>query len=169
MKRLINTSALLISTLASQFAYALSDDTTKPLDIQADEASFNQKTGEAIYQGNVFIKQGTIEIQADYLKVSTNINTRQFNQLEAKGSPAQFSQQLDLDGNLVISKGNNIRYSSNDTRLEIVGDGYLSQLENSITADHIIYKLNDGTFSAEKTGSGRVSMTLMPQTTEADK
>ncbi|MCV2403060.1 lipopolysaccharide transport periplasmic protein LptA [Marinomonas sp. C2222] len=169
MKRLTKINIFILSLLSSQFLFALPDDTSKPIEIQADEASFNQSTGEAIYQGNVFIKQGSIEIQADFLKISTDVNTRQFSQLEATGTPAQFSQQLDDEGNLVISKGNSILYSSDSTKLEIKGEGYLSQLENSITADHITYQLNNGTFSAEKTDSGRVSMTLKPQATEAKK
>lgn len=169
MKRLTNIGIFILSALSSQLLFALPDDTSKPIEIQADEATFNQSTGEAIYQGNVFIKQGSIEIQADYLKISSDLSTRQFSRLEATGTPAQFSQQLDDKGNIVISKGNSIHYSSDSTKLEIIGEGYLSQLENSITADLITYQLNDGTFSAEKTKSGRVSMTLKPQSIEADK
>ncbi|UTW01281.1 lipopolysaccharide transport periplasmic protein LptA [Marinomonas rhizomae] len=163
MKQFINIGALLTSALIGQYAYALPDDLNKPLEIQANEASFDQNSGEAIYKGNVFVKQGSIEIQAQYLKVSTDPQTRKFNSLEASGSPAKFSQQVDWSGNIVISKGNEIRYLTSESKLEIMGNGYLSRMQNSITADYILYMIQDGTFSAEKKDSGRVSMTLQPQ------
>ncbi|NLQ16953.1 lipopolysaccharide transport periplasmic protein LptA [Marinomonas sp. M1K-6] len=169
MKQFINFSVLLTSFCVGQHAYALPDDMDKPLEIQANEASFNQNTGEAIYQGNVLVKQGSIEIQAQYLKVSTDPKTRRFNQLEASGEPAKFSQQIDWNGNIVISKGNNLHYSTSESKLEIIGDGYLSRMQNSISADYILYMINDGTFSAEKQGSGRVFMTLQPEAPEANQ
>ncbi|BDX02584.1 MAG: lipopolysaccharide transport periplasmic protein LptA [Marinomonas sp.] len=167
MKRFINASMLLTTALIGQYTYALPDDINKPLEIQADEASFDQNSGQAIYKGNVFVKQGSIEIQAEYLKVSTDANTRKFSSLEASGSPAKFSQQVDWSGNIVISKGNEIHYQTDESKLEIIGDGYLSRIQNSITADYILYMIQDGTFSAEKKDSGRVSMTLQPQAPEA--
>ncbi|MEP0073422.1 MAG: lipopolysaccharide transport periplasmic protein LptA [Marinomonas sp.] len=167
MKHLINISAVLTSALLSQYTYALPDDINKPIEIQADEASFDQNTGEAIYKGNVFIKQGSIEIQAQYLKVTTDAVTKKFSNLEALGQPAKFSQQVDWSGNIVISKGNEIHYSTQESKLEIMGDGYLSRMDNSISADYILYMVEDGTFNAEKKDSGRVSMTLQPQTDKA--
>ncbi|MEO9274102.1 lipopolysaccharide transport periplasmic protein LptA [Marinomonas sp. 5E14-1] len=160
MKHLINICALLISALLSQYTYALPDDINKPIEVQADEVSFNQNTGEAIYKGNVFIKQGSIEIQAQYLKVVTDVKTKKFNRLEALGEPAKFSQQINLTGNTVTSKGNKIHYSITQSKLEIIGNGQLSKLNNSISADYILYTIDDGAFSAEKKGTGRVSMTL---------
>lgn len=169
MKQLINFSALLTSVLIGQYAYALPDDINKPLEIQADEASFDQNAGVAIYKGNVFVKQGSIEIQAEYLKVSTDTVTRQFNSLEAIGTPARFSQQIDWNGNIIISKGNEIHYSTSESKLEILENGYLSRMENTITADYILYMIEDGTFSAERKDTGRVSVTLQPQTPKATK
>lgn len=170
MKPFVSASVMVAATIIlNQSAFALPDDVNMPLEIQADEASFNQNSGEAIYQGNVFVKQGTIEIQADYLKVTTNPETRTFSQLKATGKPAKFSQQIDWSGNIVISQGNQIHYSTSDSKLEILGEGYLSRMQNSITADYILYKIQDGTFSAEKKDTGRVSMTLQPQTPEAKK
>lgn len=169
MKQLINHTTLLAFALIGSDVYALPDDMNKPLEIQADEASFDQNAGIAIYKGNVFVKQGSIEIQAEFLKVSTDATTRQFNSLEASGTPAKFSQQIDWNGNIVISKGNEILYSADESKLEIIENGYLSRMENTITADYILYMIEDGTFSAERKDTGRVSMTLQPQTPKATK
>ncbi|MCB5160565.1 lipopolysaccharide transport periplasmic protein LptA [Marinomonas algarum] len=169
MKQFVSAGALLTAIICSHSAFALPDDTSQPLEIQADEASFNQNSGEAIYKGNVFVKQGSIEIQAQYLKVLTNPETRTFSRLEAQGTPAKFSQQIDWAGNIVITQGNEIYYSTTKSELQIIGDGYLSRLDNTITADTILYMIQDGTFSAEKQDTGRVSMTLQPQAPEEKK
>ena len=165
----LKISALLITAAISQPTFALPDDTSQPLDIQADEASFDQQTGEAIYQGNVFITQGTIQIEADYLKITTDTQTQQFSSLEAKGKPAKFSQQVDLDGNMVISQGQQIHYSTTTGKLEIHGDGYLNQVDNKVSADYILYMVNTGAFEASKKDTGRVFMTLQPQTSQKEK
>ncbi|WP_421853023.1 lipopolysaccharide transport periplasmic protein LptA [Marinomonas sp.] len=167
MKQFINFSVLVTSAMFAHYSYALPDDINKPLEVQADEAQFDQNSGEAIYKGNVFVKQGSIEIHAEYLKISTDANTRKFSSLEATGTPAKFSQQIDWSGNIVISKGNEIHYSTSESKLEIFGKGFLSRMQNSITADYILYMIQDGTFSAEKKDSGRVTMTLQPQAPES--
>ncbi|MEO9654762.1 lipopolysaccharide transport periplasmic protein LptA [Marinomonas sp.] len=166
MNLLRKISFLTMAIAISQQVLALPDDTRQPLDIQADEASFDQQTGEAIYKGNVYITQGTIQIEAEYLKITTDVQTQQFNKLEAKGKPAKFSQQVDLDGNMVISQGNQINYSTTSGKLEITGDGYLNQTDNKVSADYILYMVNTGAFEASKKDTGRVSMTLQPQTEE---
>lgn len=168
MKQFTKISGLITLMALSQHSLALPNDIEKPLEIQADEASFDQNTGQAIYKGNVFVKQGSIEIQAQYLKVTSDPETQQFSSLEASGSPAKFSQQVDWSGNIVISKGNEIHYTTDESKLEIIGEGYLSRMQNSISADYILYMIKDGTFSAEKKDSGRVSMTLQPQTSKAN-
>ncbi|MBJ7537714.1 lipopolysaccharide transport periplasmic protein LptA [Marinomonas transparens] len=169
MKQLINLSVLLASAFIAQSTYALPEDISKPLEIQANEAFFDQNTGEAIYKGDVFVKQGSIEIEAQYLKVTTDPQTRQFSELVATGKPAKFSQQIDWNGNMVISQGDNIHYLTSESKLEITGNGYLNRMKNKITADYILYMINDGTFSAQKKGTGRVSMTLEPQEAEKTK
>ncbi|WP_394179758.1 lipopolysaccharide transport periplasmic protein LptA [Marinomonas posidonica] len=167
MKRFTKTTGLITLFALSQYALALPNDIEKPLEIQADEASFDQNTGQAIYKGNVFVKQGSIEIQAQYLKVTSDPTTQRFSSLEASGKPAKFSQQIDWSGNIVISKGNEIHYATDESKLEIIGDGYLSRMQNSISADYILYMIQDGTFTAEKKDQGRVTMTLKPQAAKA--
>lgn len=160
---------LLASCCFSSLASALPSDTEQPLEIQADEASFNQTTGEAVYKGNVLITQGTIEIEAEYLKITTDPKTQKFSKLKAQGKPAKFSQQIDTAGNMVISQGDNIDYSTLEAKLEISGNGYLNRIENKVSADYILYMVNSGAFQANKTDTGRVSMTLQPQATQDEK
>ncbi|WP_191603066.1 lipopolysaccharide transport periplasmic protein LptA [Marinomonas algicola] len=161
-KRLIALAILTSSTLS----YALDNDLQSPLNIAADKAYFDQGSGIAIYEGNVTVKQGSIFIQADYLKVTSSTDTNQFRQLDATGSPAKFSQQIDEDGNHIISHGDKIRYQTTDATLELSGQSYVKLKGDEINADFIQYMIDKGTFTARRDDSGRVNMTLLPQTQE---
>ncbi|WP_133011148.1 lipopolysaccharide transport periplasmic protein LptA [Marinomonas flavescens] len=169
MKQLINISALLAGLIISQHALALPDDLSKPLTIQSNEAFLDQKTGIATYKGDVFVKQGSIEIQAQFLKVTTDPKTRKFSKLVATGKPAKFSQQIDWNGNMMISRGEQINYEVTSSTLDISGNAYLNRMDDKITADHILYHIDTGTFNAQKQGSGRVSMTLQPADDKKEK
>ncbi|WCN09070.1 lipopolysaccharide transport periplasmic protein LptA [Marinomonas mediterranea] len=147
--------------LSASSNYALESDTSQPLEIQADEAFYDQKAGEATYKGDILIKQGTIEIKADFLKVFTDPATNTFSSLQATGTPARFTQQLDEAGNRVTSRGDQIDYIT-DGRLEINGKGYLKRGLDEIDADFILYMMKNETFTAENRGNGRVKMTLQP-------
>jgi len=158
--------ALVILT-SSTLTHALDNDLQSQLNIEADKAYFDQQTGTAIYEGNVTVSQGSILISADYLKVTSTLDTKQFNQLDATGSPAKFSQQIDTDGNKMISHGNKILYRTVDAILELNGQSYVKLKGDEIQADFIQYMIDKGTFTARKNNSGRVNMTLTPQTKEA--
>ena len=149
--------------LLSSQLLALEDDLQQPLQIAADKAYFDQNTGTAIYEGNVIAKQGSINIEASYLKVTSNTETNQFNQLDATGTPAKFSQQVDINGNMMISHGDTILYRTTDALLEITGNSYVKRIGDEISADYIQYAIDKGTFVAEKKNTGRVTMTLQPQ------
>lgn len=56
------TSALTTGVLATNLAHALPDDRTKPIEIQANSAERDAKTGVTTYTGNVDIQQGSIHI-----------------------------------------------------------------------------------------------------------
>ncbi len=163
MKQLNKICTLLVSLFISQYDLALPRDKTKPIKIQTDQAYFDQKTEQATYSGNVLVTQGSIKIQAQYLKITTDPKTHKFSELIVTGNPAKFSQHIDLQNNMMISQGDKIIYKTTQSKIEIFGHGYLNHMNDKLTADHIIYNINNGTFNASKKGSNRVSIKLQPQ------
>jgi lipopolysaccharide export system protein LptA len=166
MKPISKILALTTGLFISLNGFALEDDLQKPLQIEADKAFFDQNAGIAIYEGNVIAKQGSIHIEASYLKVTTDTTTNQFNRLDATGMPAKFSQQVDLEGNMMESHGDTILYRTTDAMLELSGTSYVKRIGDEIRADYIQYNIDAGTFRAEKQTTGRVTMTLQPQSQE---
>ena len=169
MKQLINLGALLASLIVCKASQALPDDLTKPLNIQANKAFGDRKIGQVTYQGDVVVKQGSIEIQAQSVEATPDSKTRKFSKLVATSSPVKFSQQIDWNGSMLISRGDRMNYMVTDKKLEIFGNGFLNRMDNKIMADYILYHIDTGTFKAQKKGSRRVSMTLQPADNTNDK
>lgn len=169
MNQQIKLSLALSAISFSSMLYALPDDQSQPMQIEADKAYYNQNTGIAIYEGNVIASQGSIKIEADYIKVTSNTETNRFNRLDAKGGPAKFRQQIDDTGSMMVSEGDSILYLTTEELLEITGQGYVKRAGDEIRADFIKYRMDNGTFEAEKQTSGRVSMTLVPEETPTEE
>jgi len=55
-------AALLLVGCAANTALALPEDAQQPIQITADNARFDEKSGEAIYRGKVQIVQGTLRV-----------------------------------------------------------------------------------------------------------
>lgn len=168
VKLLILTSC--IASIAT--AYALPEDYQKTIDIEADSAFIDNDKGNAIYIGNVKVSQGSILISADKLTITSSKVSKKYDKIYAKGTDqktANFSQQVDIEGNMIISRGTKIFYDSSLSILEVEGDGYIKRGDDEITADFIRYDMTTGTFEAKKNKSGRVSMTLQPQSNTPPK
>jgi lipopolysaccharide export system protein LptA len=82
---------LLLGLLLSAQSYALPEDREKPINLEADSASFDQNTGVSIYQGNVVVTQGTMYLAAD--KATVYLQGGEFQKMEAVGKPTQFRYQ----------------------------------------------------------------------------
>jgi len=173
MNKIVNILLLAGCIAGASTSFALPEDSQQTIDIEADSAFIDNEKGSALYIGNVNISQGSILISADKLTISSSNSTKKYDKIYAKGSNekvANFSQLLDTEGDMIISRGTKIFYDSTLSILEVEGEGYIKRGEDEITADFIRYDMTTGTFEAKRNQSGRVSMTLQPQsnTTKAE-
>ena len=162
------TLTLCAAIFASTLVQALPSDTEQPINVSADKAFMNKKSGVATYEGDVIVKQGSIEIEANLLKIFSDPETGELQRLEAEGTPSKFRQQIDESGALIVSEGDTLLYDTTAGKLEVNGNSYLKRDLDEIDAEYILYMLNDETFRAENRGQGRVNMTLQPSTTESN-
>ena len=112
LRRLLLSSLLLI---ASSLALALPDDANQPISIVADSAIKDDKLGLTIYEGNVSITQGSLNILAD--KVTVFIVAEQVSKMVAIGKPASFKQQPNVDAEDVIAKADTLIILSSTKKL----------------------------------------------------
>lgn len=139
---------VLLMLLPCTNVMALPDDQYQPIEIQADSAIRQEREGLTTYQGNVFMKQGSLQVEADSITVSNVSNTA--SNLLATGKPARFQQQPSADKETVHASANMINYQLDDGRIELAGEALLTQGDARISSDRIVYLSNEQVFKAEK-------------------
>ncbi len=144
LRRLLLSSLLLI---ASSLALALPDDANQPISIVADSAIKDDKLGLTIYEGNVSITQGSLNILAD--KVTVFIVAEQVSKMIAIGKPASFKQQPNIDAKDVIGKADTIDYFILDKKITLTEDALLNQGGGRLTGKVWSYDLDYAKAEAE--------------------
>lgn len=161
--------ALLLSTLTVQQALALPDDQNQPIKISADSASINDKTGITRYQGNVLIKQGSMLIEAATVEMHRSNNGVE--KLIAKGSPAHFRQQPEINGPYSDAWGKHMVYLVDEKKLTITQEAKVIQDQDTFTGEKIVYDLDRSIVDAfgsdpnakGDASKGRVNMVIQPK------
>ena len=134
---------LALTCLVVQPAWALPGDRDQPMTITADEGNFKSSRGEASFTGNVYLKQGTLEVWADTLDVRRDPETGDITFLEAKGEPARYQELPSEEDGLIEVRGSRIEYRPDDDLIITEGNGHLTQSGSEIEADYIRYNLLD--------------------------
>ena len=134
---------LALTCLVVQPAWALPGDRDQPMTITADEGNFKSSRGEATFTGNVYLKQGTLEVWADTLDVRRDPETGDITFLEAKGEPARYQELPSEEDGLIEVRGSRIEYRPDEDLIITEGNGHLTQAGSDIEADYIRYNLLD--------------------------
>ena len=152
----------LLLAAASSSLLALPDDRRQAIEIEAREAVREEASGLTVYQGNVTISQGTIEIRADKVSVFTSGN--KVGRILAEGRPARYQQQPEVDSGLVVAQGNAIEYNVETDIILLTGNASLEQQEATLTGERIEYDLRREVIRAKGSDSGddRIRMVIPP-------
>lgn len=141
--RITRTMLLVLTCLVVQGAWALPGDRNQPMTITADQGNFRSSRGEASFTGNVYLKQGTLEVWADTLDVRRDPETGDITFLEAKGEPARYQELPSEEDGLIEVRGKRIEYRPEEDLIITEGNGHLTQAGSDIEADYIRYNLRD--------------------------
>lgn len=160
LSRLLLTGVLLYSVCGS--VWALSSDRTKPIQIEADHADINEKTGKSIYTGNVVVVQGSLRITATLLTVYTQ--DKVFNKMISTGNPTTFRQRPDGKDQDVVGQGKRIEYLGTQDIAYFFDNAKLEQAGSTFKSDRIAYDiLNDKVNAGITSGKDRVKIIIQPQ------
>jgi lipopolysaccharide export system protein LptA len=124
------------------------EDFNEPTRLSSDNNFGDGKEKVAVYEGNVKISQGSLEISADKVKVSAALG-KDKEVFEATGNPASYTQQL-ADGTMVVAKANKIRYEKATQIISLKGNAELYQNAFSIKSDSITYDIEKERWEAQK-------------------
>ena len=151
---------LLLIACFSANSWALSTDKDQPVSIEADSVDIDETKETAIYKGNVFLVQGSINLKAKKVIVydfqSDNAH------IVATGNQVSFSQKQDNSADLIKGSANKVEYGINSARLELTGKGSLVKGKNTFRNDKIIYDREKAIVKAGTSAKGkeRVKITI---------
>ncbi len=147
-------------------ALALPEDSEQPIEIESDTAEYRDLEGLTIYQGNVRLIQGSLEVEADRIALYSSDN--RLLRLLAEGNPARYSQLITLDGEVVTAESRQIEYRLEEGLLSLTGNARLTQQGTTLSGSQILYDVerhvlqaSSATDSADGTPE-RVRVTIPP-------
>lgn len=149
-------------TLLAGPALALPGDREQPVQVSANSARFNEKTGIATYTGAVLVKQGTLEIRADEIVITTDRNGHIVSTV-ARGAPARYQQQTDPKKAPVTAEASRIDYDARNEVMTLTGQARLKQEGSSFQGSTITYDAQRQQVDARGEGSERVQLVFPPQ------
>ncbi len=157
--------ATLATPVLTPVANALPEDTQQEIHISSDQATLDRQKGEVVYQGNVVVTQGTLNISAD--KVTLVRTNTGLEKVIAMGNPARYEQVISLNEDKTIAYGKTIIYHTTTEQLTLLDDAGLTKAGNEFNGEKIIYYIKDQRVLAEgqseEKSDGRIKMVIQPQ------
>ena len=124
-------------------------DTTQPVEVEADNLAINQTDGTAIFTGNVVIAQGEMLLSAAMVKVFYHEETKRIERLHATGGVTVVSGED-------AAEGEEANYNIDTGEIVMSGNVLLAQGQNVLSAAHMTIDTKAGTAQME----GRVKTIL---------
>ncbi|MDR3425941.1 MULTISPECIES: lipopolysaccharide transport periplasmic protein LptA [Silvimonas] len=162
----VNSVLTISLALGATAALASTADREKPMKIEADSATYDQKANTGVYTGNVVVTQGTMTLRSDKLVIHQDADGMQYSQ--GDGKPVKFRQQAD-DGEWVDAESLHYDYNQKTGMLVLTNSAWVRKNQNEVFGDIITYNLNNDQYTANstKSGAGRVNVTIVPKKKDA--
>jgi lipopolysaccharide export system protein LptA len=158
--RLLET-ALLLSLLPVP-GPGLTSDRDQPINIEADRATLDEKTGHNTYEGNVYLQQGTLVLQGS--KMTVQLNDNSIDTLVLTGDPATYRQRPDGKESDQHAEAGRIEFYAKEDRIILLENARAWRPgDKEIRSDRIVFDLKSDTVNAGNSKPGkRVQITLPP-------
>ena len=151
---LVLTLALAAAGAEAQQKIAFGDlnqDTSLPVQVQADQLAVNNADGSAVFSGNVVVTQGEMKLAAGEVKVSYGADKKSIETLVASGGVTVTNL-----GDAAEAK--EALYTIDSGMIVLSGDVLLTQGPSAMAGQKLSINLKDGTGVME----GRVTTTFVP-------
>jgi len=166
MPRLDPLRALLATALlgCAVAAHALETDRQQPLEVNADSTDGTLGDGVTVLRGHVYIKQGTLRINADRADVEKVEG--KVRQVVLYGDPAVMVQEIEQQG-VVEARAKTITYHVGSGLVTLEGGADVKHPQYEISGEQLTYDLNAQHFMGSGTDDGRIRIRMDPEV-EAD-
>lgn len=157
----VNPIALVLLLVTLPCA-ALDSDREQPIHVEADRLEVREQENVSIYEGNVKLVQGSLEINSERLVIHFNA-ANELTLMEMTGKPATL-RQLDNQQQELYGEAEQIDYSEVKSLLIMRQSAFLDHAGDTIKSDLI--RLNTATNGIEAGGTQtdeRVKMVIKPR------
>lgn len=152
--------ALLV--LPAGAARALPTDKDQPISVEADKLEIRDAEKISIYEGNVHLVQGSLEITSERMVIHFN-DADELELMEMTGAPARF-RQLDDQREEMIGEARQINYLESESMLELIEEASFSRAGDSIESNRIrINTENNSIQAGDAQTDERVKMLIQPR------
>ncbi|MBK8438857.1 MAG: LptA/OstA family protein [Rhodobacter sp.] len=149
---LCGTLAAPVAAQEAKIAFGgLSQDTSLPVEVQADTLSVNNADGTAVFDGNVLVGQGEMRLAAARVTVEYGTDGKSIARLNATGG-------VTIANLADAAEAREAVYTIDSGQIVLTGDVLLTQGQSALSGQKLTINLKDGTGVME----GRVSTTFIP-------
>jgi lipopolysaccharide export system protein LptA len=136
-------------------------DREQPIQLEADRAELNQKSGVSTYEGNVVITQGSMRLAADKATVFTDNGV--FQRMEAIGKPVRWRYKPADDKDELLGTSQRMEYDALKNIITMTESAKVVQNKDVFTGDRIDYDLTADLVKARGEDGRRIQITIQPQ------
>ena len=129
----------------------LKQDTSLPVQVEADSLTVEQASGTAVFSGNVRVAQGDLKLAAARVQVEYAADGKAIERLHASGGVTMANASDAAEAKEAV-------YTIDSGNLVMTGDVLLTQGQSAIAGQKLVIDLKAGTGVME----GRVSTTFVP-------
>jgi len=145
---------------------ALTTDGEQPISVEADNLEIRDAENISIYDGNVKLVQGSLEINSDRLVIHFNA-ANELLSMEMTGSPVHY-RQLDDQRREMLGEARRMEYLKSESVLEMHESAWFSHAGDRIESDLIRINTRDNSLQAGSADSDkRVKMLIQPRQSSA--
>lgn len=163
--------APLLLVVGATMAHAEQADSTKPIEIEANRMSADDARRMNVFEGNVVVTRGTLNIRADRIVVRQDAEGNQF--ATATGNPVRFRQRQDpkppeKEGVWMDGEAKRIEIDEKSGKIELFEDARVNRGGDEVKGDYILVDQRSDFFSVTpgKGSDGRVRATIQPKPPE---
>lgn len=140
------------------------EDRDQPLYLEADSAELDEAKALSVYTGNVFVKQGSMEVRGNQVTVHHDAENKP-KHIMAVGAPAKYRQQMEGDEKEVEAEALRMEYDVAKDEITLIDRAVLFQGKDTFRSDRIIYDRAKGQVKAGASAKGkeRVKITITPK------
>ncbi len=163
--------ALTCSLLFLSNTHAAKKDLEQEITIKSQRQAADLKNKIASYLDNVSIRQGSISITADLVKVFSLVDETSGEKDDtylAKGKPAIFQQKLE-DGSLISLQADEITYKPSSNTITVSGNALVKQAGSEVSGNEITYNTLSEKLEAHSANNQSVTTVLQPTVLKKQK